>query len=458
MSFAQLERYILDQMSATHLPSVSMAVVQGNEVIWSRGFGLADIASGQPANPDTIYAIASITKSFTAIAVLQLAEQGKLSLDDAIEKHLPSFNLRPGGESVRIKHFLSHTSGIPALASSESMLEYAAGARDHWLPLASYDDFLAFISDAQEWTLNKPGERWYYLNEGYALLGAIIEKCSGVPYGEYIQQQILEPLGMTRSFFHKADVESAGNVATPYSITSEGKPIPARYPYRPVKPGGEMLSTAHDLARYLSMYLNQGEGNGARILSTESLTAMQTPYINTPAQDSPFGQAGYGYGLHIVPDFMGQRLVGHGGSIGICTSYIGFLQEKNLGVAVVVNGSGTPTMNMSMAALAAAIGEDLGQLPFIQQARLLDELSGTYATYKGTMTRTVKHTGDYLTIIAQDKHTYVRTPLLPETLGEKSRTFYALQNGSKMPVEFRVDDDGQVSLIYERYLLRKTGD
>jgi CubicO group peptidase (beta-lactamase class C family) len=206
------------------------------------------------------------------------------------------------------------------------------------------------------------------------------------------------------------------------------------------------------------MYLKRGEANGSRLLSAESLEAMETAFIDTPAQDSPFGQMGYGYGLHIVPDFLGQRLIGHGGSIGICTSYFGYLLAQNLGVAIVANGTGTPTINLSMVALAVALGKDPDALPFVQRERRLRELTGHYTTYKDTMKLTVKRSGDFLNVESRDHYTHVTVPLIPESIEEQRRTFYTLQNNSKLSAEFRVSESGEISLIYERYLLRKMGD
>jgi len=455
MSFTKLETFIFDKLSQTKLPGLSAAILQDGEMVWARGFGFRDLARGQAATPNTLYAIASLTKSFTCVAILQLAEQGQLSVDDPIDRYVP-VNIRPGGEPIRIKHLMSHSSGLPALAYAESLIDNLIGDGDHWLPVASYNDMFTFLQDAGEWAVTRPGERWFYLNEGFVLLGAIIEKCAGIPYIDYIQRHILAPLGMKRSFFQKEAVESDLDVATPYIIARDGERIASRYPYGALSSDGGLFSNAPDLLRYLAMFLGQGQYNGVKLLTPASVTAMMTPYVNVPQREGPFGQAGYGYGLRITPNFLGHTLVGHGGSVGVATSYIGFIPEKNIGMALVTNGSGYPTGQMVLYGLALVLGANPEELPFVQRERRLKELEGRYETYKGAMKLQVRCAGDFLMAEMKTKHTDATTILVPDTLEEKTRTFFILESGYKIGIEFTVQD-GAVDLLYERYRLKKVG-
>ena len=173
-------------------------------------------------------------------------------------------------------------------------------------------------------------------------------------------------------------------------------------------------------------------------------------------QENPFGQFAYGYGLGIVPNFLGEKLVAHSGSVGTATAYMGFLPEKQLGILLLANGSGYPPGSMGQYGLALLLGHDPEQLPFIQRQHRLAELTGQYATYKGTMRRTVGKAGDFLLLEAKDNHGTVSQTLVPDRLGETRRTFYALADGIKQPVEFRVSASG-IDLIIERYYLRRMG-
>jgi CubicO group peptidase (beta-lactamase class C family) len=455
MMFSKLESFIFDQLSETKLPGLSVTVVKGDEVMWSRGFGFRDLAHGLAATPHTLYAIASVTKSFTCIAIMQLQEQGKLDLQDPIDIHIP-FKLQSGGEDVRIWHLMSHASGIPALAYAESVIRSAIGAGEHWLPIASYSDLVTFMEDAAAWAVAKPGERWFYLNEGYVLLGYIIEQVSGLPYQEYIRRHIFEPLGMKRSLFAKEEVEKDQDVATPYIITRDLERKASVYPYGAISSDGGIISNALDLARYVSMCLNGGQYQGSRLLRRESIEAMQTARVRTPVEGS-FGEQGYGYGLGITPDFYGRKLIGHGGNVGVATAYIGFIPEENVGIALLANGEGYPMNQFGMYGLAILLGEDPEKLHFVWKERALTQLEGVYETYKGTMTATVKKKGDFLMIEFSDKYTDVIAPLVPEELGKSSRSFFTLQNGNRLPVEFRVRKD-RIDVLYERYYMKKTGE
>jgi CubicO group peptidase (beta-lactamase class C family) len=219
MSYAQLEKFVFEKIAQTKLPGLSMALIKGDEVAWSRGFGYRDVERGLPATDHTLYSIGSVSKSFTCLAIMQLAEQGKLSVDDPIEKYMP-FDIHLGGETICIKHFMSHTSGIPALGYAEQLIGEAIGSTESWLPIATAADMLTFLQGAQDWTWTKPGERWFYFNEGYVLLGAIIEQVSGMIFEDYIYQHIFEPLGMSRSFYAKSAFDADPDAAIPRQLVA----------------------------------------------------------------------------------------------------------------------------------------------------------------------------------------------------------------------------------------------
>ena len=209
MNTQKFKDLVFEKMEETNLPGLSVSVFKDNEVVFSRGFGFRDIDKGLPATKHTIFGVGSITKSFTALSIMQLQEAGKLNVEEPVNNYL-SLKIEPGGEPVLIKHLLTHTSGIPALAYSESALRSAIGAGDNWNPVSNIEDLLNFVNGAENWVYSQPEERWFYLNEGYGLLGAITEKCSGLPYEEYIRERIISPLGMNRSYFRKEEFEKEG--------------------------------------------------------------------------------------------------------------------------------------------------------------------------------------------------------------------------------------------------------
>ncbi|MFP4588843.1 MAG: serine hydrolase [Candidatus Acetothermia bacterium] len=454
MDVSQFESFIFDKMSDTNLPGVSAALTDDQQIIYSNGFGFRDLEGGLPSTEKTLYGIGSITKSFTALSIMQLQEREKLDTDDPVKDYLP-LKIDPKGQPVLIKHLLTHSSGIPALAYAESSIRRAIGAGENWTPIANVDDMFTFLNGAGDWTYSEPGERWFYLNEGYVLLGAIIEQCSDLPYEEYVKQNILSPLEMNRTFFSKKEVEEDQDAATPHILSKDGEQIPSDYPWGGISADGALISSVEDLSRYIQMYLKGGKVGDTRIVSEESMEQMKTPGVPTPAIEGPFGDSGYGFGLRITEDFFGRELVSHGGSVLVSTGYLGFIPEENLGVALLANGNGYPLSNFGMLGLALMMGKDVEDCPFISRERTLEELEGIYETYKGTMQAEVKKIGDLLQVKVEDKFTKNTTQLIPEQLDERRRQFFYLDGGNKMPATFEVTD-GEVDLLFERYRLKKT--
>jgi CubicO group peptidase (beta-lactamase class C family) len=455
MTYAQLEKFLFEKVSETSLAGTTLALIKDQEVVWSGAVGFKNLELGLAATPDTLYGIGSVTKSFTVLAALLLEEAGKLSLDDPIDKYVP-FPVKPFGEEIKLWHLLSHTSGIPALGHAEAVIGAAIGDADVWIPAASHNDLLAFLQDAAGWVQNKPGERWYYLNEGYELVGAVIEKVSGMPLADFVKQNILLPLGMTRSTYHKADFDKDIDAAVPYINASDGKRIPSGYAWGSINAAGGLISSVHEMAKIVSMYLNWGAYPGGRLLSKASLEKMQTPRIDTPPKENPFGQYRYALGLGVTPNFLGRRLVGHSGSVGTATAYMGFIPDEKVGVVALVNGSGYSPSFMGQYGLAMLLGEDPEKLPYVKTDRLLTELTGNYETYKGTTRVTVKKAGDFLMMVSPGKYGTSTTPLIPVSIEGNKRTFYTLSSNSKVYGEFTVEPD-KTTFVFERYAYRKTG-
>ncbi len=458
-AMAKLERFTFDKMAESGLVGLSLALVEGNEVVYARGFGQRDLKRGLPATPDTLYGIGSVTKSFTALAILKLAEEGQLELDDPVDKYVP-FPYKPMGEVVKLHHLLSHTAGLPALAYGEAIIRYANGIGGRHLPIAGPEDILTFMDGAEAWEEAAPGERWFYFNEGYALLGLIIERVSGKPYAEYVQDAILTPLGMNRSGFLRELLERDGDAAVPYVLYADKPPEVGHYLFRAIRSEGGLFSSVMELSRYLQLYFEGGK----EIVSQEALEEMMTPRVPLPLQSAPelWGEgelrrheAHYGYGLSIQ-DFFGERLVGHGGSVLVSTAHLAFVPEKKLGVAILANGSGYPLSQLAQVAMAYLLGQDPSRLAFMRVDEALSPLAGRYETFKGTMQLDVERRGDFLQLTVLDSAQPQRVILVPERLEPTSPSFFTLAGGKRLEVTFRRDEN-EVELIYERYKLRRTG-
>ena len=448
--FEDLEGFILEKMSRTKIPGLSIAIVEGDETVYVRGFGFRNLSSGLPATPRTLYGIGSVTKSFTAMAVMKLVEEGKISLDDPVEKYIP-VKLRPLGETVSVHHLLTHSSGVPALAYAEAFIRGVLGLDNHWLPVSSPEDIIAFMRDAEKWAVSRPGENFFYLNEGYVLLGYIISKLSGVSYEEYIKKRILKPLRINRTFFSKSDIEDDEDKATAYIVDREEKHIPSAFPFGITSDGG-IVSNVLDLSNYIKMHINRGRFEERKIISGEMLELMEKTHINLPYE--VFGGESYGYGWMITPNFHGYRLVSHGGSVLVYTAYVGYIPEKKIGVTLLANASGYLLSHIGVYALSQLLGVAPEASPFIKSDKILGRLEGEYETYMGTMKVNVKKKGDFLYIEIKDKYTEEIIPLIPEELEEDQAMFYTISGGRRYTADFKIKEDG-IELIYERYKLLK---
>ena len=455
MDLRPLERFIFDKMASSRLPGLSLAIVEGDRVSYSRGFGQRDLANGLPATPDTLYSIGSVTKSFTALAVMQLAERGLLDPRDPVDRFLP-FDIRPMGEAIRLEHLLSHSSGIPALAYSEALISHANGTGGRWLPIAGPDDILTFMDGAGEWAESAPGERWAYSNEGYALLGLIVEKVSGQSYSDYLRENILAPLGMERTFLNRSQVEAEADKAVPYVLAPGEQPRPGHYLYRRIRSEGGLISSVSDLARYVAMFLAQGAG----VASPATVEALARPRVSGPQLSSGVldsgeeATRGWGYGL-VSDELLGRKLVGHGGNVLVSTAHLAFLPEERLGVAVLANGEGYPLGHIARAALATVLGQDPGVVTAIGVERRLESLCGNYLGYRGTIGARVERQANFLRL-RFDGSIPQETILVPEDLQGPEYRFFTLADGLRLPVLFR-DEGGSTELLFERHKLKRIG-
>jgi len=450
--FEVCERFILDRMRESRIPGLAVCVVEGDRVSYLRGFGFRDLDSGLPVNPGTLFGIGSVTKSFTALAVLQLVEKGRVDLDDSVDEYV-DLGVKPFGEDITVHHLLTHSSGIPALAYAEAFIRGVLELDVSWLPVSSARDVITFMKGAGDWAYCKPGEKFFYLNEGYVILGEIIARATGLRYEDYVKKSILLPLKMERSYFFREEVERDGDFATPYIIDREGRHVKSKFPYGITADGG-LISNVVDLANYIRMYLNRGVFEGFEVIDRDMIELMEKEHVRR--FDGVFGPEYYGYGWGIIPNFHGYKLVHHSGSVLVHTAYVGYIPEKKIGVAILANASGYPLSNIGMYILTHLLGYDPEKLPFIEKDRILNKLTGTYETYKSTMKIEVKKRGCILEAVSRDKLTEFTWTLIPDEISKDKCTFYMISNWRKMPVEFTIKD-GRVELILERYkLIKKT--
>jgi CubicO group peptidase (beta-lactamase class C family) len=457
-----IEKNVPLYMERARMPGFSIAVVKDGSTIYAEGFGLRDTQKNLPATPDTLYGIGSITKSFVAIGIMQLVEAGEISLDDPVSKHIP-FELGMPGEPITIHHLLTHSPGIPSLATSTVAISRGLGM-DTGVPLGSADDFYRLVNGAQDEIVARPGERFFYHNAAWRMLGAIIQEKSGVPFHRYIKENVIDPLGMERTTLSLTAFEADPDHILPH--LKIGDEVEAsRFPYpNPddnlefsfITAAGGIVSSVNEMTRYLNAQIEKGKTGNGRLASEESFGEMQQQHISRP---HPYkGEYGYGYGLAITPDFLGHKMIDHGGSIAVSTAYMAFIPDIEAGVVMMGNSSGMDYATIAESVLAILMGEDPAEaLPGLYIRERMKRLTGSYEVYRGIERLKVVNRGGLLYLEEKSRRTEKTslTPLIPEDPTLATVDFYVLRNGLKSPVEFVTREDGQIDLFIGRYCYHK---
>lgn len=336
-----LNIFIESQLAAHRIPGLALAITQGDEIVHVRGYGTA--GNGRSMTADTPMHIGSVSKSFTALAIMQLAEQGLVDLDAPVQTYLPWFTLADAeaAQSITIRHLLHHTSGL-------SDLEY--------VPTFPEDTTLReAVADLQRLTPTaEVGERFYYFNQNYSTLGVIVETISGQSYGDYVEKHIFNPLDMTQSSA-KLSTTRALNVAQGHNIFF-GTPIAREQAVaNHMMPEGGIAASAEDMAHYLIALNNGGVYQGKRILSEEGIRMMHTPGSGT--------NGSYGMGWDIG-EFNGRRLVYHGGLMDNFLADATLAPDEGFGTILLINQSGLIPAIVALPQIQIGLQEILnGQQP-----------------------------------------------------------------------------------------------
>jgi len=320
-----MERWIEAQRLYRGLPGLSVALVHDQDLIYAGGFGFADLDDEVPATKTTLYRIASITKLFTATAILQLRDQGKLQLDDPIERHLPWFRIKnrfPNAPPVTIRHLLTHTSGLPREAAFPYWTDYKFPSRAE-----------VIRGLEQQETVFPSETKLKYSNLAYALAGEIVSEVSGTPYSEYVTSNILNPLGMASTTVYFQDVHRK-LLATGYSRKLDDgsrKEMPFLNA-KGLASSANMTSSVEDLARFASLQFREGHVVfGSQILKGTTLREMHRIQWLSPDWES-------GWGLGFAVWKQDQRtVVGHSGWVNGYRSQISLLPDEKIAVIVLTN-------------------------------------------------------------------------------------------------------------------------
>ena len=352
-----------------------VAVAKDGKVIYGRSFGFADRSQKKAADADTRYRIGSLTKQFTAVGILRLVEQQKLSLRDSIVKHIPE---APNGwTEVTLHHLLTHTSGIPSYTDVVALMAERDRAHGHAEILAS------FVGQPLHF---RPGEKYEYSNSNYYLLGMVAERASGEPYDLFMQHQVFGPAGMLRT--STVDSPDAPDTAVGYSVDPEGELVPTPLIDMSVPfAAGSLRSTPSDLIRWdQALY-------GDALLTPESKKALFTPFKDD-----------YAYGF-TYSDVEGHEVYSHSGSIDGFSSYAARVPKDKLYVVALMSSEAVPARNIGKTVLGMVLtgkwAEPQEERPVVAfDPAELDKLVGLYKlTGASTKDLTTKLPKDVLAAI-----------------------------------------------------------
>lgn len=446
----EIDRLISAWISEEDIPGASLVLVDGDEMIYAEGFGARDLRHNEPATPDTLYGFASISKSVTGLAILQLVEEGSLTVDDSVSDHVDYF-ADVAGEPVTIRDLLTHTSGMPStgtgLITQFQRLEPAG-------PLGDWDDHRRWVSEAANLRVTDE-DRFFYYNMGYGVLSQVVEAVDGRRFADYVTEEIFAPLGMERSTYDREDFEADDDAMTPYRPVDDDLER-TEFPFDESFHGsGGMLSSVQELSRYLRAMASDGSFDDARVCSPESLADLQAPHVDRMERIDGTPNR-YGYGWMREP-FLDDELVGHSGSILVSTAYLGFLDDRKLGVVLACNGSpDRHPRQIGPGVLAIAKGEEPTEVPQLALRKKLEAVTGRYEGFREGMIAEVERDGGGLRVRMESPYGNREFTAQPNSLDPDDTVFSVTTDGAaRVPLEFDLDAD-PADMYFRRYRLQRS--
>jgi D-alanyl-D-alanine carboxypeptidase len=441
----ELAAKVASFVAENRLYGAATGVVHGDDLVWSAGTGLADFAAGKPSGPGVLHRIASITKTFTGTAVMQLRDQGALGLDDPAVKWIPELSGSRSGsaiEAINIRRLLSHESG---LVSEPPGADFVAREPRYE---GRADQNLRRV--AEIYAAVPPDTQLKYCNLGYQLLGEIVHRVSGIPYAQYVAERILMPLGMSATGFEPLEPSLAARRATGYAGRAFSDELEVAPAMPPIWAEGGLWSTVEDLAKWLSFQLRAhpdrrgapaATGDGSAILAGTSLREMHKPrYLSDEEWSSAWGISWYSARKGDV------TWVQHSGGLPGFTSNACFDRSSRVGAIVLLNGmADASALAMSLAAIARRLVEAAG--PQVHRAATtpadMAPLLGYYAPPDMSSLIRLEWRDGHLTLIDpayQDEKVLIERGAEPGTfvVGPGFR-----QSGE--PLEFRRLTDGTIA-------------
>lgn len=447
----EVESFVTDWLSEASVPGAGVAVVDESETVYAEGFGARDLASNAPATAETLFGIGSCSKSFTATALLRLAERGDLTLSDPVTAYVDRYGDAPG-EPPTLHDLLTHSSGFPSDGMAVALINRYMGVDPTEVPVSGEADFGRFVADAADDRVTD-GEPFFYYNSGYTVLGEVVEAVARQPFAAAVADLVFEPLGMDRTTVGREAFAADDDRMTPYYPGEDGS-TEGEFPFdRNVEAPGGIVSSATELATYLRCHLRGGEVGGTRLLDADSVARAHDHHSTRHTRIDGVEQ-GYGYGWMVEP-YLDDRLVAHGGSVGVSTAWQGFLEDAGVGVVVLCNTSADPhPMHVGPALLAILRDEEPREVePHYALRTKAEAVAGEYESFRGLMTGKVEREAGGLRLTLSAGGSDQTMPLLPESLSPDDLRFHSVAaDGGRTEVRFE-DHEDHTDLFVQRWRL-----
>lgn len=438
INFGDVDKTITDLMQMYDVPGVALAIVQNGKVLYTKGYGVRSTGTKAPVTENTLFAIGSVSKSFTALDIAQLVEQGKLDLDTPIIKYLPDFKLSDpdATKTLTLRQVMSHSSGLPR--SEDWYFSKATLTRKQII-----DDMVKIDLTAQ------PGRLWQYNNQNFVLAGYLVEQLTGQSWEDYTQKHVFDALGMKTANFDAAQSQKTADYSEPHALNvlKGMQPIPFSNKLGAIAPAGAINASALDMAQYALFQLGDGTFNGQPVVSRKLLDLMHTQQIaisevdqtasptaqatlqptaqptaaatitptaaatsiatvsavpTVPAPALDFRNVGYGLGW-FTEDYRGVHLVEHGGNIDGFSANITLIPSTKAGIVLLTNADKTLLIEPTRLRLVELM---LGLKPAPDVVAIINKASGydpakyrarleAARTYKADPAELKRYAGDY---------------------------------------------------------------
>jgi CubicO group peptidase (beta-lactamase class C family) len=453
---AEADDLLIAAVNEHTLPGLAVGIVHDGELVYAKGLGMADAKEERPVTPDTVFRIGSISKTFTAIGLMQLWEQGKFQLDDPVSGYLKTYTLEhrdPDAPPVTFRHLLTHTAGIGEFRTISDLARFrstfALGVKEGE-PVPALDEYYGGRLTPEL----HPGEKWAYANHGFATVGQLLEDISGETFEEYMMRHVLEPLGMFRTDYLRSDRVMA-ELATGYG-SKKGLPTPVSYHEIAVRPAGSIFSSVNEMAMYMAALMNGGANQHGSVIKPDTLRMMMESHYRLDERLPAIGLAFW------LDSIGGHRTAGHGGGWPGFVSAMHVVPDDGLGVIAFTNTNSLAldTIATDLLRRLLDVPEAAVQLPrpgILESPHLWHELCGSYGPKPGFLTnaRVWMTFGGEAEVFVKDNHLAVRSLVGPAGKGLRlypvdpadPLLFQTEFERIPVPAVFKRDEAGQIDRL-----------